>query len=101
VVGSFSPSSSYGQRPRRLPLWNGGQFQYSRLRSSIGPPVGTVLRRDYKGRLLQVTVLSDGFEYEGQLYKSLSAVTKAITGAHWNGYHFFGLSKPCPFGKRA
>lgn len=58
------------------------------------PPAGTVLRREYKGRVLQVTVLPDGFEYEGQLYKSLSAVTKAITGAHWNGYHFFGLSKP-------
>jgi len=36
VVGSFSPRRSYGQRPRRLPLWNGRQFQYSRLRSSIG-----------------------------------------------------------------
>jgi len=58
------------------------------------PLVGTVLKRQYKGRVLQVTVLPDGFEYEGQLYKSLSAVTKAITGAHWNGYHFFGLSKP-------
>lgn len=58
------------------------------------PPAGTVLRRQYKGRVLQVTVLPAGFEYEGEVYKSLSAVAKAITGSHWNGYHFFGLSKP-------
>lgn len=58
------------------------------------PPVGTILTRQYKGRLVQVTVLPEGFEYEGKLYKSLSAVAKVITGTHWNGYHFFGLTKP-------
>jgi hypothetical protein len=42
---------------------------------------------------LIVAVLDDGFEFEGQKYKSLSAVAKAITGAHWNGYHFFGLRR--------
>lgn len=57
------------------------------------PLPGTTLRREYKGRTLQVIVLRDGFEYEGQTYKSLSAVAKAVTGTHWNGYHFFGLAK--------
>ena len=38
-----------------------------------------------------VTVLADGFECHGQRYKSLTAVAKAVTGKHWNGYHFFGL----------
>lgn len=57
------------------------------------PMPGTILTRPYKGRLVQVRVLPDGFEYEGQLYRSLSAVTTAITGARWNGYHFFGLTK--------
>jgi hypothetical protein len=52
---------------------------------------GTVLRRDYKGRALCVTVLTDGFEWEGERYKSLTAVARAVTGKHWNGYHFFGL----------
>jgi hypothetical protein len=55
------------------------------------PMAGTILTRDYKGRTLQVHVADDGFEYEGQRYKSISAVAKAITGAHWNGFLFFGL----------
>ncbi len=54
---------------------------------------GTVLARDYKGRTVRVTVLANGFEYEGERYKSLTAVAKAVTGKHWNGYHFFGLRK--------
>jgi hypothetical protein len=52
---------------------------------------GTMLEREYKGRTLHVTVLPDGFEFEGERYKSLTAVAKAVTGKHWNGYHFFGL----------
>jgi hypothetical protein len=55
------------------------------------PPVGTAITRRYKGRTLTVTVLPDGFEYEGDRYKSLSAVAKAITGSHINGFRFFGL----------
>lgn len=52
---------------------------------------GTTLKRDYKGRILRVTALADGFEFEGERYRSLTAVAKAVTGKHWNGYHFFGL----------
>ena len=52
---------------------------------------GTTLVRDYKGRTVRVKVLPDGFECEGDRYKSLTAVAKAITGKHWNGYHFFNL----------
>jgi hypothetical protein len=52
---------------------------------------GTMLKRHYRGRDLHVTVLADGFEFEGQRYKSLTAVAKAVTGQHWNGFHFFGL----------
>ncbi|MDW8224362.1 MAG: DUF2924 domain-containing protein [Gemmatales bacterium] len=55
------------------------------------PAPGTVLVREYKGRTLQVTVLPDGFEFEGERFKSLSAVAKKITGSHVNGYRFFGL----------
>jgi len=55
------------------------------------PVPGTVLTRRYKGRTVQVTVLDDGFEYEGEVYGSLSAVAEAVTGSHWNGYLFFGL----------
>lgn len=54
---------------------------------------GSALQRDYKGRVIRVTVLTDGFEFEGERYKSLTAVAKAVTGKHWNGFHFFGLRR--------
>jgi len=53
------------------------------------PPPGTILTRPYKGQLVQVQVLTDGFAYVGRVYASLSAVAKAITGSHTNGYLFF------------
>ena len=57
------------------------------------PLPGTMLTREYKGRELTVTVLSEGFEHEGETYKSLTAVAKAITGSHTSGFLFFGLNK--------
>ncbi len=55
------------------------------------PPPGTAITRKYKGRTISLTVLPDGFEYLGERYRSLSAVAKAITGCHMNGYRFFHL----------
>jgi hypothetical protein len=60
------------------------------------PMPGTILVRQYLGQTLQVTVLEQGLEYDGRIYKSLTAVAKRITGKHWNGFHFFGLSKKGP-----
>ncbi len=57
------------------------------------PVPGTVLSRAYKGRTVHVRVLVDGFEWGGEVYPSLSAVAKAITGSHVNGFHFFRLTK--------
>lgn len=57
------------------------------------PQPGAVLQREYKGRMLLVTVLATGFEFEGETFKSLSAVAKKITGTHCNGFHFFRLAK--------
>ncbi len=53
------------------------------------PPPGTILTRKYKGEMLHVQVLAQGFEFEGRVYPSLSAVAKAITGGHCNGFLFF------------
>ena len=50
-----------------------------------------MLTRPYKGTMLQVRVLEHGFVYEGTIYSSLSAVAKAITGAHCSGHLFFRL----------
>jgi len=53
------------------------------------PLPGTILTRWYKGQTLKVQVLRQGFEYQGQVYKSLSAIAKAITGSHTSGHLFF------------
>lgn len=54
---------------------------------------GTRLVRDWHGVGHTVVVLDDGFEYEGKRWKTLTAVARAITGAHWNGPLFFGLTR--------
>jgi hypothetical protein len=55
------------------------------------PPVGGAITRRYRGRTLTVTVRGDGFEFDGERFKSLSAVAKAITGSHLNGFRFFQI----------
>lgn len=55
------------------------------------PIPGTAITKDYKGSNYKVKVLETGFEYNGKIYKTLSAIAKEITGAHWNGYLFFNL----------
>jgi hypothetical protein len=57
------------------------------------PMPGAVITRRYKGRMIEVRVLATGFEYEGEIYRTLSAVAKKVTGTHWNGYHFFRLGR--------
>lgn len=54
---------------------------------------GTRLVRDWHGQGHTVTVLENGFEYDGKHWKSLTAIAKAITGNQWNGPLFFGLAQ--------
>jgi hypothetical protein len=56
------------------------------------PMVGSAITRNYKGATVQVLVTRDGFEYEGESFKTLSGVAKRISGMHTNGFHFFGLT---------
>ena len=82
--------------PRTPASTEGGESPSGlRLSSADGrlPPPGTVLVRPYKGRTLQVRILTDGFAYQGRVYRSLSAVAKAITGSHCSGHLFFRLIK--------
>jgi hypothetical protein len=55
------------------------------------PVVGTRLVREWSGIEHTVTVMRDGFEWQGRRFKSLSAAARAISGSNWNGYRFFGL----------
>lgn len=57
------------------------------------PPVGSVITRDYEGKTVKVTVRANGLECGGELYGTLSAAAKAITGSHCNGYLFFRLGQ--------
>lgn len=55
---------------------------------------GSLLVREWNGRLCRVMALDVGFAWEGRIYRSLSEVARAITGARWNGRRFFGVDKP-------
>jgi len=57
------------------------------------PMPGAIITRECKGQTVEVRVLPDGFEYAGEVYRTLTAVAKAVTGTHWNGYHIFGLGR--------
>jgi hypothetical protein len=65
----------------------------STSKSVVGPGVrsGTRLVREWNGRTHFVDVSEDGFVFDGKTYRSLSAIAKRITGAHWSGRRFFGL----------
>jgi hypothetical protein len=53
---------------------------------------GSILVREWDGRLHRVMALEQGFAWESRTYPSLSQVVRAITGGHWNGPRFFGLT---------
>jgi hypothetical protein len=64
-------------------------LERSRLITDLRP--GTMLGREWKGRMQRVAVLADGFAWNGKTYPSLSKVALIITGTRWNGPKFFGL----------
>ena len=70
---------------------DGGDRKKSRIRADLKPIAGTRLIRDYQGTEQVVTVLQDGYEWQGRPYRSLSAIARAITNTRWNGWVFFGL----------
>jgi hypothetical protein len=70
---------------------DGGNIAVRRLRGDDRPISGTRLVREWQGIEQSVTVLQDGYEWQGRPYQSLSSVARAITGTRWNGCLFFGL----------
>lgn len=49
-------------------------------------------KREHKGEKICTTVLDNGFEYRGKIYRSLSGVAREATGTVWNGYVFYKLT---------
>ena len=76
-----------------------GNLDVAGIAKTIRP--GAQMLRQWKGQTHTVTALSDGFEWNGRTYKSLSAVARKITGINWNGYVFFGIKRPAPGNKNA
>ncbi|MEP9400127.1 DUF2924 domain-containing protein [Mesorhizobium sp. KR2-14] len=70
---------------------DGGNVMVRRKCADDRPIAGTRLIREWQGIEHTVTVISDGYEWQGRPYKSLSSVARAITGTRWNGWIFFGL----------
>ncbi|MCL1973131.1 MAG: DUF2924 domain-containing protein [Endomicrobia bacterium] len=59
------------------------------IKNDIAYERGTKFIRSYKGEKYEVEVIKEGFLYKGEIYKSLSAIARKITGVHWNGKTFF------------
>lgn len=70
---------------------DGGNIVLRRIRHDAKPIAGTRLIREWKGVEHHVTVMVDGYAWQGRPYKSLSAIARAITGTRWNGLVFFGI----------
>ncbi len=64
------------------------------------PMPGSLLMKQHKGETHVVKVLDNGFEYGGQIHRSLSAIAQQITGTKWNGFLFFGIAKEAAHGRR-
>ena len=78
---------------RRLQIL-AGEFEKGAL--SFHPSMlktGATLVRQWRGHTHTVLVREDGFEYDGRRYRSLTVIAEQITGAHWSGPRFFGLTK--------
>lgn len=56
-------------------------------------PQGTRFLREWNGKTISVTAVEGGFDWDGNIYRSLSTIARKVTGAHWSGPRFFGLTK--------
>ena len=86
-VSLATSTSGWQRRNRRL----GRIRSASRHHDPRLPRPGTILTRTFRDQNITVQVLEKGFEYEGKVYRSLSAVARQISGTQWNGFSFFRL----------
>ena len=89
LIGLYDPVNNKAIRPK-VSVETQARTKM-RGRDTRLPIPGTIITKNYKRMKIQVKVLEKGFEYEGKVYKNLTAIADKITGAHWNGYYFFNL----------
>lgn len=83
------PREAVVAKLRRVPRLEDGYTDWDpRL-----PPPGNYLERMHGGQMIRVLVLTEGFEYEGKRYRSLTAIAKVVTGCSYNGFTFFRLGR--------
>jgi len=90
---TYGPISKSGRRMLDLLAdeVEGGAVRKSMITDPRIPVTGTRLIREWDGVEHTITVLREGFEWQGRHYKSLSAIARANTGTRWNGFRVFGL----------
>ena len=76
-----------------IPLDRTATVSVTQTHDSRVPMPGSLIVKEFKNRSIVVTVLDEGFEWEGKRYSSLSAIAQEVTGTKWNGFAFFGLAK--------
>jgi hypothetical protein len=88
AVGGLKPSTR-----RLLERWGRNGSERGPLAEPAGTRLkaGTVLVREWHGVTHRVSVLDDGFDFDGQRFRSLSEIARKITGVRWSGPLFFGL----------
>jgi hypothetical protein len=90
VLGGLRPSTARRLRTIVDELASGKK----RIRNNYpGPRAGTRMVRQWRSKLHEVITLESGFMYDGQKYRSLSEIARAITGTRWSGPAFFGFKK--------
>jgi len=89
LIGLYDPVNNKAIRPK-VSIETQARTK-TRGRDMRLPIPGTMITKDYRDKKHQVKILKSGFEYEGKIYKHLTAIAEKITGAHWNGYNFFNL----------
>ena len=86
-----APRNRFGKDVSLDPTMSVSRKVAGQLDSRLPPP-GSCIEREYKGRPIIVKILIDGFEFEGQKYRSLSAIAREVTGTKWNGFLFFNCT---------
>ena len=74
------------EQARKTPLKN------QKKKKKFQPQIGTKIVKEYHDKTYEVLVVDGGFAYEGDVFKSLSAIANKITGTKWNGLKFFGVA---------
>jgi DUF2924 family protein len=88
ACGGINASTEKRLRDLAISVPSGGQNN-----PLLRPKPGTHFVREWRGKLHEVTVLPDGYEYNDHTYDSLSEIARAITGTRWSGPAFFGLHR--------